>query len=256
MFMNEEKELLHGKLAGIFYHPSLVLTNRRLIIGNSPRERSINLTEILEAYTKQERLQSILVIRLKDGKTEEIAIYPEKSAFPIDFSSGSVDAQESEMRASSKATTDEWTNLINRYLSSTERIETETPTILSKEPQVQPVAQPAPQLVSEPEPQHVTQPTSQDTVKNDQITPLQEVLPQAQHKVQTVDQTGAEPIVQHVSTENVKSEQMTPLLRALLEAQRKRDRATRLQKLEEQLASNLIAKEDFEKRKREILAEV
>jgi hypothetical protein len=61
--MSEEKELLCGKIKGTFYHPSLVLTNRRLIIG----ERSISLRDIVEVYSKEEKLQSKMVIQLKDG---------------------------------------------------------------------------------------------------------------------------------------------------------------------------------------------
>ena len=72
--MSEEKELLRGKLTGFLSHPPLVLTTKRLIIG----ERSINLDQMLEVYSKQERLQSRLVIRLKDGTTEELTISPEK----------------------------------------------------------------------------------------------------------------------------------------------------------------------------------
>jgi small nuclear ribonucleoprotein (snRNP)-like protein len=110
--MSEERELLRGKLAGFLSHPQLVLTTKRLIIG----ERSINLNEITEAYAEQERLQSKLVIRITNGTTEELVISPEKSVSFLTFLSGSLDAQESEMRAGSKATTDRWVNLINIQL--------------------------------------------------------------------------------------------------------------------------------------------
>jgi hypothetical protein len=109
--MNEGKELLCGRILGIFYHPLLVLTNRRLIIG----ERSISLSDIVGAYSKEEKLQSKMVIELKDGKTEELAISSGKVLVP---SSESINAQGSQIRARSKATTKRWVNLLNECLSN------------------------------------------------------------------------------------------------------------------------------------------
>jgi hypothetical protein len=111
---NDEKELLRGTLTGFFNRDSIVLTNKRLIIG----DKSTNFNEILEVYGKQERLTSKLIIRLKDGTTEECEIVPEKSVSALTFLGGDLGSQESEMRTNYKATTDRWVNLINRCLSS------------------------------------------------------------------------------------------------------------------------------------------
>lgn len=107
---SEERELLRGILTGLFNNPTVVLTAKRLILG----DRSINLNDILEANTEQKRLESLVVLHLKDGTTERLDISPEKSV--LTFLSGSLDAQESEMRAGSKATADRWMNAINQQL--------------------------------------------------------------------------------------------------------------------------------------------
>jgi len=108
----KETELLNGKLAELFDHSKVVLTTARLIVG----DRIINLNEVKEAYAEQERLQSPLILQLVDGTTERLVIFPEKSVSVLTFLSGNSDAQESEMRASSKATTDRWVNAINQQL--------------------------------------------------------------------------------------------------------------------------------------------
>ena len=204
--MSEEKELLRGRITGIFYHPSLVLTNRRLIIG----ERSINLSEILEVYSKQEKLQSKMIIRLKDGKTEELTISPEKNVSVPASLSGSMDAQESVMSAS-KATTDRWVNLINSCLSNIEKT-VETPKIPSFYSAL---------------PKPVSEPVSQDNLKNDDsVTRFWRVYPK--------------PVSEPVSQDNLKGD----------------DIAKRLRILKSLLEINLITKEDFERRKREILSEI
>ena len=118
----EEKELLRGKLMGLFNHPPVILTSKRLII----EDRSINLSEITEAYAEQGRLQSSLVLRLMNGTTERIDISPEKTVSALTLLSGSLDAQESEMRAGSKATIDRWVNAINQKLSQKTESQTET----------------------------------------------------------------------------------------------------------------------------------
>jgi hypothetical protein len=204
--MSKEKELLRGKIIGIFYHPSLVLTNRRLIIG----ERSINLSEIVEVYSKQEKLQSKLVIRLKDGKTEELTISPERSVSVTASFSGGMDAQKSEMSAS-KATTDRWVNLINSCLSNIEKT-VETPKIPSFYSAL---------------PKPVSESVSQHTLKNDDpVTRFWRVYPK--------------PVSESVSQHTLKGD----------------DIATRLWILKGLLETNLITKEDFERRKREILSEI
>jgi hypothetical protein len=137
--MSEEKELLCGKIIGTFYHPSLVLTNRRLIIG----ERSIGLSDILKAYSKKEKLQSKMVIQLKDGKTEELTISPGKVLAPFSFS-GSVNTHESEMRASSEATTERWVNQVNECLSSIKKTNG-TSRILNDESSVRPITESPPE---------------------------------------------------------------------------------------------------------------
>ena len=109
---NEETELLSGTLTGLFNHPQVVLTTARLIVG----DRIINLRKIREAYAEQERLQSPLVLQFTDGTTERLVISPENSVSVPTFLSGSLDTQESEMRAGSKATTDRWVNAINQQL--------------------------------------------------------------------------------------------------------------------------------------------
>ena len=116
----KETELLNGKLAELFDHSQVVLTTARLIIG----DRIINLNDVKEAYAEQERLQSPLVLQLVDGTSERLVIFPEKSVSVPTFLSGSSDAQEKEMRASSKATTDRWVNAINQQL----RLKTENQT--------------------------------------------------------------------------------------------------------------------------------
>ena len=122
MEKDNEKELLRGKLTVAFVESwffnkqrPIVLTTKRLIIG----ERSINLSDILEVYQKQERLLSKMVIRLNDGTIEECEIIPEKSVSALTFLGGTIGDQESELRANSKATTDRWVNLTNRALMST-----------------------------------------------------------------------------------------------------------------------------------------
>jgi len=107
---SEERELLRGILTGLFNNPTVVLTAKRLILG----DRSINLNDILEANTEQKRLESLVVLHLKDGTTERLDISPEKSV--LTFLSGSLDAQESETRAGSKTTADRWMNAINQQL--------------------------------------------------------------------------------------------------------------------------------------------
>ena len=143
--MSAEKELLCGKIAGIFYHPSLVLTNRRLIIG----ERSIGLSEILKVYSKKEKLQSKMVLHLKDGKTEELAISPGKVLVPSTFP-GSMNTHESEMRARSEVTTERWVNLVNECLSNVEETKG-TSDIIREKSKAQPK----------------TEPPSEDNLKND-----------------------------------------------------------------------------------------
>jgi hypothetical protein len=108
----QETELLSGKLAGLLNHPQVVLTATHLIVG----DRIINLREIREAYAEQEKSQSPLVLQLTDGTTERLVISPENSVSVPTFLSGSLDAQESEMRAGSKTTTDRWVNAINQQL--------------------------------------------------------------------------------------------------------------------------------------------
>ena len=133
--MSEEKELLSGKIIGTFYHPSLVLTNRRLIIG----ERNIGLSDILKAYSKKEKLQSKMVIQLKDGKNEEIAISPEKVLVPSSFS-GSTNTHKSEMQASSNATIETWVNQVNGCISNIKKTN-ETSLILDDESSMRPITE-------------------------------------------------------------------------------------------------------------------
>ena len=90
----------------------MVLATAHLIVG----DRIINLREIREAYAEQEKLQSPLVLQLTDGTTERLVISPENSVSALTFLSGSLDAQESEMRAGLKATIDRWVNAINQQL--------------------------------------------------------------------------------------------------------------------------------------------
>ncbi len=73
---------------------------------------------------EQEKLQNPLVLQLTDGTTERLVISPENSVSVPTFLSGNLDAQESERRASSKATTDRWVNAINQQL----RLKTENQT--------------------------------------------------------------------------------------------------------------------------------
>jgi hypothetical protein len=108
----QETELLSGKLAGLLNHPQVVLTATHLIVG----DRIINLRDIREAYAEQEKSQSLLVLQFTDGTTERLVISPENSVSVPTFLSGSLDAQESEMRAGSKTTTDRWVNAINQQL--------------------------------------------------------------------------------------------------------------------------------------------
>jgi hypothetical protein len=110
--MSEEKELLRGKTMSIFNKQPIVLTDKHLIIG----ERSIELDSILEVYAEQRRLDSKMVVRLKNGETQECRICPEKNVSALTFFGGSIGDTESEMRAHSKATTDRWVNLVNRLL--------------------------------------------------------------------------------------------------------------------------------------------
>ena len=110
--MSEEKELLHGRTLGIRNRQPIVLTAKQLIIGN----RSIELASVLEVYAEQGRLDSKMIVRLKDGVTEECKIRPEKNISVLTMFGGSMGDQEGEMRAQSKATTDRWVNLINRLL--------------------------------------------------------------------------------------------------------------------------------------------
>ena len=120
---NEEKELLRGKLAGFFNKKPIVLTTKRLIIGEQNEQRSIFLDKILEVYAEQERLVSLLVVRLVDGTTEKFKLVAEKGVSGLTSGvamfSGDMSGMESELRAGSKATVDRWVNLINRVLSST-----------------------------------------------------------------------------------------------------------------------------------------
>jgi hypothetical protein len=110
--VSEEKELLRGKTASVFHKQPIVLTTKHLIIG----ERSIALDDILEVYAEQGRLDSKMVVRLRNGAIEECKICPEKTVSALTFLGGSLGDQESEMRANYKATTDRWVNLINRLL--------------------------------------------------------------------------------------------------------------------------------------------
>ena len=80
------------------------------------------MRETREPYAEQEKLQNPLVLQLTDGTTERLVISPENSVSVPTFLSGNLDAQESERRASSKATTDRWVNAINQQL----RLKTET----------------------------------------------------------------------------------------------------------------------------------
>lgn len=107
-----EQELLRGKLAGFFNKPPIVLTTKRLIIG----EENINLNDILEVYAQQERIKSKMIVRLKNGTIRECEICPEKIVSTLTALSGTLGDMESEMRANSKAITDRWVNLINRSL--------------------------------------------------------------------------------------------------------------------------------------------
>jgi hypothetical protein len=109
--MSVEKELLRGKTMGFNKQP-VVLTTKHLTIGN----RSIELDSVLEVYAEQGRLDSKMIVRLKNGVTEECRICPEKTVSVLTMFGGSMGDQESEMRAHSKATTDRWVNLINRLL--------------------------------------------------------------------------------------------------------------------------------------------
>jgi hypothetical protein len=111
---------LRGKLTGFLNNSTLVLTTKRLMFG----DRSMNLSDISEAYAEQKRLESELVLRLKNGTTEKLAIAPESSPSllsALSFLSGDIAATESESRAHSKATVDRWVNAINQQL--TQRIE-------------------------------------------------------------------------------------------------------------------------------------
>jgi hypothetical protein len=111
---------LRGKLTGFLNNSPLVLTTKRLMFG----DRSINLSDISEAYAEQKRLESELVLRLKNGTTEKLALAPESSPSllsALSFLSGDIAATESESRAHSKATVDRWVNAINQQL--TQRVE-------------------------------------------------------------------------------------------------------------------------------------
>jgi hypothetical protein len=106
---------LRGKLTGFLDKSPLVLTTKRLMFG----DRSTNLSDISEAYAEQKRLESELVLRLKNGTTEKLALAPESSPSllsALSFLSGDIAAKESESRAHSKATVDRWVNAINQQL--------------------------------------------------------------------------------------------------------------------------------------------
>ena len=79
-------------------------------------------------------------------------------------------------------------------------------------------------------------------------TPVQVIAP----PVETPAQPVAPPVARSVSPDALKTEKMTPLHKAILQGQRTHER---LQKLEVLLKNNRITKEDFEKRKLEILTE-
>lgn len=107
-----EQELLRGTMAGFFKKPPIVLTTKRLIIG----EESINLDDILEVYAQQESIKTKMIVRLKSGDIRECVICPEKKVSALTTFGGTFFDIESESRANSKATVDRWVNLINRYL--------------------------------------------------------------------------------------------------------------------------------------------
>lgn len=77
--MSEEKEMLRGKLSGVF-GKEIVLTSRRLKIGG---DREILLSDILEAYTKTKSgfggTWSEVAIRLKNGQEQAYTIRMEKA---------------------------------------------------------------------------------------------------------------------------------------------------------------------------------
>ena len=134
-----EKELLSGKIAGTFYHPPLMLTSKRLILG----ERSISLNEILKADSKKEKTQSKMVIYLKNGKIEEITIAPEKTASAPTSLSGNINTQDYEMKIRPEATTEKWVNIVNSCLSVEETKEiTNIP--IQEPPPSQPVTEQIP----------------------------------------------------------------------------------------------------------------
>jgi hypothetical protein len=108
-----EKEILRGKLTGFFNKRPIVLTTKRIIVGE-PEEESINLSGILEAYAEQDSIASKLILRLKNGETIEYKICPEEGMSILAL--GAFDLGEGEMRAKYKSTCDRWVNLINRYL--------------------------------------------------------------------------------------------------------------------------------------------
>jgi hypothetical protein len=109
-----EEEILRGKLQGLFNKRPIVLTTKRLVVGE-PEEESINLSDILEAYAEQDSIGSKLVLRLKNRKTIEYKICAEKR--PSITAIGALDLGEGELRAKIKSTCDRWVNLINRYLT-------------------------------------------------------------------------------------------------------------------------------------------
>jgi hypothetical protein len=123
----DERELLRGKLAGIFSKQSVVLTNKRLIA----EEKCTYLNDIMEVYAEQERLKSKLVVRLKNGQILEYTIVPERIGSTLTLLSGDMSAMESEMRANSKAAIDRWVNLINSLLVSNRasRVPISTPVV-------------------------------------------------------------------------------------------------------------------------------
>jgi hypothetical protein len=137
--MSEEKELLCGKIVGMFYHPSLTLTSKRLIIG----ERSISLNEIVKVDSKKEKTQSKMIIHLKNGKIEEVTVSPEKTPLVAASLSGNMNGQDDEMKPRSEATTEKWVSTVNSCLSIEET--KEIPQSLSQEA---PPAQPVPETVS------------------------------------------------------------------------------------------------------------
>ena len=129
--MNEEKEILRGKITGMTRgRARIVLTDKRLKFGEY---REILLSDIREVYTKTESglvAWSEVAILLKNGEEKTFSIQPEKGiGWEALFETQSETMSKTQMV--DKSTQDRWVNLINRLLTAQAAVPKETmPTMI------------------------------------------------------------------------------------------------------------------------------